>query len=242
MFLNDAKDVYALRSEVESEPIDTNTLLLGDSVCRLLFGQKKDSSTYSLCENQSYELPGNYLLLRSLLENGSRFDTLILVMNPRTMVSSLNQPYTYNYFIKPFRNRLHQLESRELRYINETFPEWDALKYRFSTFSFPDPFDISKDFPTDSLEISSINRKYLAKMDSICQAENIVFKIISPPLPSNNRDYVQRFTKETKARNPAYFNSIIYYDSIHSKDRLHPVDSKIFYQENKKQLDSLLAN
>ena len=240
LFLNDAEDVYTLLSEVENTHIDTNTLLLGDSVCRLFFGKKKDGTTYSLCENQSYEIPGNYLLLKTLLEKGARFDTLVLVMNPKTLPASLNQPYTYNYFVRPFKKYLHHLDPPERAYINKTYPTYDVLKYKFSNFELSEAFDIADQAETDSISISATNRKYLIKMDSTCRAENIKFKMICPPLPASIKTYMRRFNAATKKTLASYFDSAIYYDSIYSKDGLHHNESETYYINEREKLDDLL--
>ena len=156
LYLNKAKGVYDLVSNVATGEISTNTILLGDSVCKQFYKKVKNDEYYCLCENQSYELPGNYLLLKSLVDGDSNFEKLILMMNPLSLTSSLNQDYTYNYFIKPFRNQLEGLEQSELDYINTTFPKEEVLKYKFSNFKMPNASNTSEISQLDSLNISDV--------------------------------------------------------------------------------------
>ncbi len=240
LFLNEASQVYGLVSEAETNAIQTRTLLLGDSVCEQFYGQNKSENIYCFCLNQSYEIPGNYLLLKSFLDNRSNFENVVLVINPITLASSLNQNYTYNYFVKPFRNHLKFLNSEDVHYLAKTFPSDGMFKYKFSRFEFPNAVDMRLDTGVSSLDISQSNLKYLRKMDSLCQAKKISFKMICPPLPSNSKSQIDKFTTETKELLPSYFESIEYYDSIYSKDGIHHKNAPLFIEKNKDKLNDLI--
>ncbi|WP_446052709.1 hypothetical protein [Zobellia laminariae] len=240
LYLNKAKGVYDLVSNVATGEISTNTILLGDSVCKQFYKQVKNDEYYCLCENQSYELPGNYLLLKSLVNSDSNFKRLILMMNPLTLTSSLNQDYTYNYFIKPFRNQLEALDQSELDYINTTFPKEEILKFKFSNFKMPNASNSSDISQLDSLNISDINMKYLKKIDSLCNERGIDFKMVSPPLPLNNKEIVERFSKRSETYLIDYFQFVVYYDSIDSKDGIHHQDADQYILKNSPQLKALL--
>lgn len=240
LFLNKAEAVYDLVSQVESNEINAETVLLGDSVCRQFFKENKNSSVYCLCENQSYEIPGNYLLLDNLLKNESEIENVILVINPISIMSSLNQGYTYNYFVKPFRDLLNGLEEEDYRYIQKTFPKRDVLKYKFSDFELPNAFNIGEVGHIDSLRVSQINLKYLRKIDSLCTANKINFKMVSPPLPINKKEQLEKVTQETKVLLDDYLRSIQYYDSKDSKDGLHHSNPERYIEKNDKAMKALL--
>ncbi|MEX0274751.1 MAG: hypothetical protein AB3N16_10265 [Flavobacteriaceae bacterium] len=239
--LNNAEEVYTLVSTVEDVSINTNTLLLGDSVCRQLFGDKKDEDIHCLCENQAYEIPGNYLLLKTLLNRKAHFKNLVLMVNPRTLAASLNQKYTYNYFVKPFREHLDGLDEVEQRYINGTFPKKGFLEYHFSSFDLPQAYDIFRPEHMDSWKISEVNLKYIQKMDSLCRSNGIGFRMVAPPLPSNNKTYVEEFPMTQRKDMAPYFDSIIYYDPKYTKDGLHHVNPRAFVKERKRELDLLIG-
>ncbi|MBT9186733.1 hypothetical protein [Zobellia russellii] len=240
--LNESKEVYDLVEKVKNNTVNSTTVLLGDSVCRQFFGSKKSDDVYCLCENQSYEVVGNYLLLLNLIENKSAFKNLILVINPRTLVSSLNQPYTYNYFVKPFESELDRLEFNELIYIENTFPSEDVLKYKFSNFELKDAFDIMNDTMSTPYKISEVNLKYLKKIDSVCKSEQIKYKMVSPPLPASNKGFMANM----KQNNPEnlltdYFSSVVFYDDKESKDGLHHKEPEKYIADNKEELDTLVS-
>ncbi len=240
LFLNNAAPVYELVEKTENQQLQTRTLLLGDSVCREFFEEKKNDTVYCLCENQSYEVPGNYLLLKSLLDNGSKFKKLKLIINPRTLTSSLNQKYTYNYFVKPFRDHLKDLESRDVDNLEQNFPAFDFLKFRFSNFEIQEAYDIYQNAQKDSLVVSEVNHRYLAKIDSICRANNIDFELIAPPLPKSTVPYLKKFNQETREQFRPYFESVIFYDSEMSKDGLHHISAEQFKLKNRNKLESFL--
>jgi len=240
LFLNKAKGVYDLVANVVSGEIFTSTILLGDSVCKQFYEKVKNEEYYCLCENQSYELPGNFLLLKFLVDGDSQFKKMILVMNPLTLTSSLNQDYTYNYFIKPFRNQLAGLEMKEVNYIKNTFPSEELLKFKFSNFKIPNSSSTSKISKFDSVCISEVNMRYLRKIDSMCRARGIDFKMVSPPLPLNNKEVIERFSVGSERYLKEYFQSVIYYDSINSKDGIHHQDASNYILENSEELDTLL--
>ncbi|WP_123772331.1 hypothetical protein [Zobellia sp. OII3] len=241
LYLNESKEVYDLVEETEKNNVDSFTILLGDSVCRQFFGNLKGDDVYCLCENQSYEIPGNYLLLLNLLKDKSKFQNLVLVINPRTLISSLNQPYTYNYFVKPFRPLLKNLDREEKKYIEHMFPDRDLLKYKFSSFELQNAFDILNDTLAAPYYISKVNLKYLAKIDSVCRRNNIDFKIVSPPLPVSNKDYVEKIEVNRGGELLSeYFSSITYYPNEYSKDGLHHKDPELYSKNWPEQLKEVL--
>ena len=239
--LNESKEVYNLVDEVKENTVNSSTVLLGDSVCRQFFENVKNDEIYCLCENQSYEVVGNYLLLLSLIENGSTFKNLVLVMNPRTLVSSLNQPYTYNYFVKPFEPLLSKLDSKELTYIENTFPSGSILKYKFSNFELKDSFDIYSNTMAASYKISEVNLKYLQKIDSVCNKEGINFKMVAPPLPISNKVFIDNIDYDKNdGLLTSYLTSVMFYENKYSKDGMHHTKPELYIKNNTKVLFEIL--
>ncbi|MCB0665109.1 MAG: hypothetical protein KDC80_04770, partial [Saprospiraceae bacterium] len=73
LFSNPAKDVFTVIIKSISKHPHKSILLLGDSVCRQVFGKESHGDTLNLCENQAYEIPGNYLILQNLLAQDNSF-------------------------------------------------------------------------------------------------------------------------------------------------------------------------
>ncbi|PKA98762.1 hypothetical protein B0O79_2455 [Flavobacteriaceae bacterium MAR_2009_75] len=238
LFLNESKEIYDLVSKAISTDIKAKTILLGDSVCKQFYSETKNSDTYCLCENQSYEVPGNYLLLKGQIANNPDLKKVVLLINPVTLTSSLNQKYTYNYFMKPFSPLLGHLELNDRSYLNTLYPKENILTYKFSNFKLPDSLTNQTD--VGNLTISKLNMKYIKKMDSLCNVNNVEFVFKSPPLPSNMKKDVERFDMNSKKSLSDYFSSIMYYDSILSSDGIHHKDAPTYIMKNKKSLDNLI--
>ncbi len=239
LWLNDAKECFEMVFFAESNALNTKTLLLGDSVCNQFFEDFKDDNTYCYCYNQSHEVPGNYLFLKMFLENNSKIDNVVLIINPITLASSLNQKFTNNYFVKPFRDHLKDLDEIDFQYIKQTYPTERILKYKFSNFELPNVIDLRLDNSIEKLEVSNRNLKYLAKLDSLCKINNISFKVVSPPLPLSSKQQIEKFTASSKQVLPGYFESIFYYDSMQSSDGIHHKNPKSFADKNAEHLKSL---
>ncbi len=242
LFLNKAQEVYQLVDFVEHGTITTKTLLLGDSVCRQFFENQKNDSVYCLCQNQAYEVPGNFLLLKKILEKHNDIGRVVLVINPRSLVAALNQKYTYNYFIQPFRPLLDSLDVAELRYIEECFPSGYPFRYRFSYYNLPDAIDIFAPQQIKKWEVSERNQRYLEKLRILCKENEVAFELLAPPLPNSNQKYLNRFSQKDKNRYASYFNSIIYYDSVQSEDGLHHKDPMFLLAQDKRIEKTILGN
>ncbi|MDN5215600.1 hypothetical protein QQ020_26220 [Fulvivirgaceae bacterium BMA12] len=248
LLLNKAKEVFFLVNKSKKK-LDTKTLLLGDSVCKQLFAEKKNAATYCLCNNQSYEIPGNFILLKNLIEANSSFDKVILIINPTTLTMSLNQEYTFNYFIKPFGNDLKLLDKEEVDYINKTFPNYTAfswlpvVKHSFSNWDIgnEDSFD---DFKNST--VSATNIKYLKKIIALCEKHGIEFQVKSPPAKKSTKAYVDKVRstlKESDAKTNRifsnYFKSIIYFDDEYFQDGIHFSKSR-FDKNDYPEIDALI--
>jgi hypothetical protein len=210
--------------------ITSKTLLVGDSICAQFFGELKSEEVLCLCENQAYEVVGNFLILNELLKNKSNFKSFVLIINPLTLTRSLNQEYTYNYFYKPFKNTLNNFESLDERtqiYIEKTFSNTYRIEPRYffssKSFSTSESF-FGNDNLIDSIEkfeISDLNYEYLLKIKNICIENDIEFKLVSPPLPEKFKSRVDKFSNNDLIEFSDYFNSILYYSDDFSNDGIH---------------------
>lgn len=187
---NAARDVYDIVTKSDQCHSTARVILLGDSACRQVFGRKDRGDTLNLAENQAYELAGNYLLLRNLLSNNHRYQEVKLLFNPFSLTNNLNQIYSYNYFIKPFRPYLEHLDLVDQLYIDRTFPHpspFDFLpmiKFHFSNWELPTSH-------TAGPKISPSNLTYLKKIIQLCQDNQLKFSFGSPPIKLSRKIEVE---------------------------------------------------
>ena len=218
--------------QLTKNKINTNTVLVGDSVCRQFFEEFNTNEVFCLCSNQAYEVVGNYLILKELIKNKSKFKRLILVINPLTLTSELNQIYTYNYFYKPFKYVLDNFDYETESYLNKIFGDVNyEPKYKFSQRQFFDnPFWYYFDKPfmfyeknyEQEFKISKINSKYIKKIQSICEENGIEFKMILPPLPEAwEKEIIKNFNNSDLNQFSKYFSSGVYYPDEISIDGTH---------------------
>lgn len=244
---NSARDVYEL-VENSNKAIKTDLLLLGDSVCDQIFRSTNIDSLIEMCDNQAYEVPGCYMLLNNLLKQKSEIKKVVLMINPFSLSCNLNQDFTYNYLVKPFYRLLPMLDEEEQKYIETTFPMNDFLyKIPFFRYSLSE-FDLKNSknhVDIDEIKISKINFKYLNKIDSLCNAFNIDFKLISPPLVNSKKQVVKNFKSTIDYENhnffiKKYFDNLFFYDDSLSSDGFHLDDVNSFLIVNQKMLKNLI--
>ena len=200
-----------------------------------------------MCDNQAYEVPGNYILLNNLINNDSKIQRLILIINPFSLSSNLNQKYTYNYFIKPFDNFLWVLDKKEREYINNVFPSKKLMhipyyKYSFSRFELENSIDIQN---IKKIVPSELNLKYINKIDSLCKSNGIDFKLISPPLVRSKRKNIELVKKDVfyssyKNIIKTYFENIYYYDDSLSSDGWHFDDIDNFFTKHNQLINEII--
>jgi hypothetical protein len=236
IYFNSAKDVYRILN-LSKNKTNSKTILVGDSVCKQFLEGYNFEDIFCLCSNQAYEVVGNFLILKELLNNGSTFSEFILVINPLTLTSSLNQQYTYNYFYKPFKNTLNNfkfLEKETNEYLKINFSNSFEPKYLFSNKIF---FSNTKIFNNHkkTYEISKVNYFYINKIKELCYQNNIEFKIILPPLPEDFLDIILKFNNKDRSEFSDYFNSGLFYSDLDSNDGVHHVNPKRLTSSSKFQ-------
>lgn len=231
LFSNPAKDVFTVLMRSVSKHPPKKILLIGDSVSRQVFGNKSNGDTLNLCENQAYEIPGNYLLLKNLISHENTFDTVILYFNPFSLTSGLNQIFTYNYFVKPFRPYLRQLDAEEQHYIDTTYPSKSAfdflpvVRYHFSSWQ-------SKTTVTPG-RVSEISLRYLQKIQDLCHQNHMVFQLKSLPVKASRVKEVNEIIRQSRPQldhSPtlkSYFDQITYLPDSLFLDDVHYVDPRM---------------
>lgn len=156
-------------------------LVLGDSVAKQMYDNYKYNDVInSLACNQAISMVGQYLLLKDFLENNENDELEVyLIYRPSSFNNNLDQPYTFNYFLKPFLNNYYS------KYFSNTV--WEQIKkipfYRLSYFSFVKKSNWSPSYNIQinirKFEMSSISSEYLKKMVALCKNHNAKLKVIS---------------------------------------------------------------
>ncbi len=185
---------------------DSATIILGDSVAHQLFSVvgDVDAQMNNLTSNQAISLAGQYIIAHNALKNGPNVKDVFLIYHPSTFSNNLNQPFTFNYFVKPFftpeyrslltplvYNRLE--ESRYFMFFNfamaRTIPAFSTIDYSF-------PKKIATAAPDQKCEkreklrlsFSEISIEYLEKLYTLCRAKGVRLMVIPPPISRQNAD------------------------------------------------------
>jgi len=206
-------------------------LLIGDSVGNQLYDNESyNGSIFSLTCNQAISMVGQYILLANFLQTNKENlpEEVILLITPDSFSNNLNQNLTYHYFLKPFYYKENEKYFDDLckaqikkipNYYTSTMPF-----IRSSNWS-PD-FDVKKD--SSYKVISPISSDYLAKIKSLCTANNIKFTVAPTPVRSSRYKVIAEYAKNpevTQSNLSAdlcnYFSNIVYMPDRLFKDHNH---------------------
>ncbi|MEI7982099.1 MAG: hypothetical protein WCI71_10635 [Bacteroidota bacterium] len=177
-------------------------LILGDSCGEQLYNNKEhNGSVYSLACNQAITLAGNYILLNNFIR--ANLDQLpgevILIMDINSFLNNLDQPYTYNYFLKPFYvpENLKYFTSKTLK-ILQTIPfhqisQWPLIKTSVWCPEFI-PMAVNNKIPC----FSDLSGEYLFRMNRLCERYGIKFRIFPSIMSDSRRQSFQTFLRSVR--------------------------------------------
>jgi hypothetical protein len=209
-------------------------LILGDSCARQLYHPDNYSdSIYSLACNQAISLVGQYILFEYFLRaNKSDLpDEVCLIYNPQSFNNSLDQPTTYNYFLKPFYKKENSIYFTQLCHqLVSQIPFWYLSQFPFVVNSNWSPDFHNKD-KYDFYQISDISFQYILKIKNICERNHIKFKLLPSFVGKSREQLINRFKSKQENKHifalinefEGFFSSINYlpdscfYDEIHLK-------------------------
>jgi hypothetical protein len=217
-------------------------LLLGDSVARQLFDNKKDhGSVNSLACNQSIAMVGHYILLNDYLEAGNEVDTVFLLFRPFTFQNNLDQVYTYHYFLKPFYTSEYKpYFSGTVNEQISKIPYRQFCRYPSILTSNWAPNFRSHDKASYTF-LSPISVEYLKKMKELSLKRNFKLIILPTPLMASLKKSVDSLDKNEIAKTGLqeefshYFDNILYLDDSNFSDGSHLKDPAKYseYYKNK---------
>ena len=212
-------------------------LLLGDSVGRQLYPCDKEyDSILSLACNQAITMAGQFFLLKNYIETNVEDlpEEVILLITPFSLTNDVDK-YAYNYFLKPFPPYIFSEQyTKHLKQRIHSIPYyWTANLPFVRTSSYTPKLAIPSFQSVKS--VSKLSYEYLLKMDSIANANNIVFRMVSTPIRDDRQDYIASFWENLSPEYMSslsgllqpYRSSIIYLPSDWYVDEIHFFNKKI---------------
>jgi hypothetical protein len=166
------------------------TLILGDSVARQLYDRRNESSTGFLhvTSNQAISMAGQELLLRFALQSNPQLKRVVLLSHPSGFFNDLDQPFTYNYFAKPFCNLATwpQLSSLVKERMARKVELWAAFLplVKASQLLSNVNYTPSGGSLNATGALAPITTEALQSMQNLCAARGIAFELRSPPVSS----------------------------------------------------------
>jgi len=228
-------DVYHSIFKSQSKKKGVNTLLLGDSVGKQAYDNRSyNDSIYSLACNQAISLIGQYILLENFLETFESPENLevILIYRPSSFNNDLDQPYTFNYFLKPFYDdKISKILTSHAENKIKKIPYYYLAKYKpIKKSNWSPSYMISNNY-TNNFKISKTSSEYLNKINNLCISKKVKsFKIICPFMSNqfSFKDF-SIFKKNIEDYNltqvfDGYFNKIIFLDKSLFMDGVHLKD------------------
>jgi hypothetical protein len=228
-----------------------NTLILGDSVAGQLYDANNEIATgyWHLATNQAISLAGQELLLRRALVHNPQIERVVLVLIPSAFGNDLDQPFTFNYFVKPFCDPFtwHQLSPVVRVRLARKWQLWAGLlplvkgTQLFSEVDYSlDPSNSALHEEQDSARpasprqpfLSAVSADALERMASLCRANGIRFELRSGPLSPAWADFesLRRSISAAKLSDlfSGYFESIrvlpaeLFSDTVHLRKDVLP--------------------
>lgn len=192
-FYNIGTEIFlAVEKSEQTSNMRITKLYLGDSVDEQLLNTKPiGKNELKLSTNQAITMVGQFILLHNVTENKNKIDTLELRIHPFGLGNNLNNPLTYNYFLKPFYKEKYksQMSNSVITQV-EKIPFYYLSQYRPVLTSMWSP----NYAPEEKLEpISKINLDYLYRIKKICDSHKIKLIIRAVPINEVHRLKINEF-------------------------------------------------
>ena len=203
-------------------------ILLGDSVGNQIFPNTKyNDGLNSLASNQAIGMVGQYILLYNYLNAGNKVDKVFMLFSPFSFQNSLNDVYTFHYFLKPFDNS----ENEPL--ISETVKK-QIKKIPYHQFSKVPHIFVTSWAPefrsTDQVNfsfLSPVSKEYLIKIKGLSLKHHFELILLPVPVSIRNKKNIAKFDfnefSGTSIDNDLreYFEKIIFLDASKFSDGIH---------------------
>lgn len=166
---------------------DRNTVILGDSVARQIItkGLAGKINVIDLTCNQALSLAGHYSLLLNVLNHNPQVSKVYLLYHIGSFSNNLDEPWTYNYFVKPFYLENDSLFSDNIHTIIKRKFYWPLYKLPiarvlpcFGSIDYSHKDTLAKYRPI----MSPTSIEYIQIIQKLCRARNVEFKIFPTPI------------------------------------------------------------
>jgi len=203
-------------------------LILGDSVAKQMGQYNRDTTnTNSLACNQAISMVGQYLLFKNYLSAGNKIDTVILLVNPTSLKSNLNQIFTFHYFLKPFYKEEYKTEFSDNVYKQiKKIPFYEISQFPLVTASNWSPDFKSKD-PQVKTFLSPVSWEYILRIKRLAESNNITFLIYPNPMRASLKSSMDSISETNlniaglEKEFGLYFKKVKYIDDQNFVDYSH---------------------
>ena len=211
------------------------SLVVGDSVSHQLMTGYAPPEILSLCSNQAISVCGQYMLAHAALDRNPSIKQVTLAYQPSIFANNLDQPFTYNYFVRPFfpyaKFRADMSSLVMQRIDRRPFARLVVFPiFRYTTLLSDIDYSAGAGKPPYKY-FAPVSVEYLQKFAGLCEQRGIKFRIVSTPI-STDRDYdrAQFFKEVADAHLEKLFGG--YADTVRLVDPTLLVDHVHFKKEN----------
>jgi hypothetical protein len=216
------------------------SIIIGDSVARPIFSEESENKTkyYNLASNECISLIGQYVIANNALSINKQIKRLYLIYHPDAFLNNLDEPFTYNYFVKPFYtceyriflsvNAINRLKTNEFFFlfglpISKTLPIFNKIDYNDKKFD--DWFGFPKALRQRPY-LSEISIEYLKKLEKLCLEKNVTLSVVMAPISKRYDTDFSMLQSQIKANNlnhifAGYFENKIILDDSYFRDGAH---------------------
>lgn len=237
------RSVYWVLEKSVTPKKDVKTLVLGDSIGEQAYSwETYNDRIFSLACNQAISVAGQYLLYeRYLNTNKNAVDLdVVLIYRPSSFRNDLDQPFSFNYFLKPFYNQEFEPKFTEhLKAQIESIPYHNLAQYDVIKNSNWSPaYKVGMNKPQHFM-ISQTSAEYVKKMYALSQERGVrSFKIICPFISdefsiadfSGFKEDIEELGLVSEFE--GYFDQILFLDRDLFKDKSHLKDPEAVLKPN----------
>lgn len=216
---------------------DTTRLILGDSVCKQLFGglQEENEGFCIAGSNAALTMAGQYILLHEYVENHAEATDVYLILLPGSLEASFNTTWGYQYSVMPFveTDTIRLLEDSTLEAMEAVYGK---LFMKKAVVEWIDDSAVNRKLYLNALDSHSegyqqqkrfeIAEQYIKKMYELCEENGISLHLYPCPVSEKNKEGTEAFKDAFRdtwlyEKFPDYTERILYYSEEQSADGVH---------------------
>jgi hypothetical protein len=228
VLLREGSEVFDA-TDVAQLPSSKPEAVFGESVSFQLLHHANIPTVLNLTTNQAISVCGQYLLMRTVIEHDHNLKRITLAYQASCFSNDLNEPTTFNFFVKPFYLRppfADGIDPLAMERVNRC--RVSRLVF-FPIFRFTDLLsstDYSRPRGASFQYLAPVTVDYLARAADLCAAHHVQFRILSTPISTTSGYNQDVFLKEVSAAHlddlfAGYPQTIRYVDPNVLIDNLH---------------------